>query len=120
MRCARGHGMTETWVPDVGQHLRVLDNSYSSCSERALIGQIGVVQSIQDLPADHVLARRHHILVIQFKAIAGNNPTSGVNGVKTHFNEYFDLSRGAYLYFQPVTIGTPPVRSSRSGNRGGK
>lgn len=113
--------MTETWVPEAGQYVRVLDNGYSDCSERAVIGQVGVVQSIHDLPADHVLSRRHHVLVIQFKVIEGNNPTSNTDGPKTHFNEYFDLSRGAYLYFQSVTIGAAkPPRPSRTATGGGK
>lgn len=84
--------MTETWCPEIGDSIRVTDNSYTGCEERPTIGQVGEVTSTFSIDGLSVL-------VIEFVATKHNKVS--LPGKKT-FKEYFCTKRLPYLYFEPA------------------
>lgn len=87
--------MVDTWVPEIGHKIRCIDNSYSTCPERAAINQVGTVHAFWDVGGGEV----NRVMVVRFAVTKQNTPT---HPHKLAFKEYFNLSRGAYLYFEPV------------------
>lgn len=91
--------MTQTWRPEINDEVRCIDDSYTGCPERPLIGQVGRV--VRYWPEGR--KEFNEVIVIKFTACKENNPSKDSHGkAKKVFNEFVSLDRGLYLFYQPA------------------